>query len=60
MVGANVLNPFTNMAPVNFGSDTTLQIKFCAARASGTGTINLIASAADTALYRIFDMGAQL
>jgi hypothetical protein len=48
------------MAPVHFGSDTTLQIKFCAARAAGTGTINLIASAADTALYRIFDMGAQL
>jgi hypothetical protein len=58
-VGANLINPNGLRAPVFFGVDTTVQIKFAATRGTGTGSITMIASVNDTMLYQIHDLGAQ-
>lgn len=55
---ASILEAHIVRAPVTYGTDTTLQIKFLGARGAGTGTVNLVASATNTLLYQIYDLGA--
>lgn len=59
IVKANTYEADFTSAPITFGTDTTVQIKFLAVRNAGTGTISIPASADATTLYQIFDLGAQ-
>lgn len=60
VVGANAMADFVIHAPVKFGVDTTLQIKFAMVRASGSGSVTVQASANVNVLYRILDEGSEI
>lgn len=58
--GANAINVHILEARVTYPVDTTLQIKFVAQRATGSGNIIMVGSTLDTMYYQIFDDGAQI